>query len=553
MTTKVDSFYLSRIRADIDTSSTLIAGLVAADTSFASRIGSAESRLTSAESTISTQLGTSTTRLNTAESSLTSLTSRIETVETSLTSGGTNNLAGFSESTMNLTEFGTTWVAKGTGNWKAVSISSSGQYQTAVDDKNIHISSNYGNTWAVKKTIVIETEGFRSVDVSSTGQYQIAISYGNPGYVYVSNDYGNTWSIKVNHPSTTGRYLTVSISSSGQYQTACSDNDYIYVSSNFGETWSSKSTTVMWKSVSLSSSGQYQSACAYGDKIYVSADYGDTWTAKDENRNWNTISLSSSGQYQTACVMGGKVYVSADYGNTWTAKDGDRNWMSVSVSSSGQYQTICIMGGSIYVSSDYGNTWTAKMTDTVIYWYSVSVSSSGQYQTAIGSDSIDSTIYVSYCGPHSAELSKPVLNIADASYDSNVVLSNSTTWYKCANIALTAGVYLVNLQIGLSNNDASVNNITSYDYVLSTNSETSYSGSLSNIVANTRNKCDGFSSGDIPSSSSSPNNKYTLPNNTVILTVAQTTNYNVYVRATASNASLTVDSALTQCNAVRIG
>ena len=513
MTTKVDSFYLSRIRADIDTSSTLIAGLVAADTSFASRIGSAESRLTSAESTISTQLGTSTTRLNTAESSLTSLTSRIETVETSLTSGGTNNLAGFSESTMNLTEFGTTWVAKGTGNWKAVSISSSGQYQTAVDDKNIHISSNYGNTWAVKKTIVIETEGFRSVDVSSTGQYQIAISYGNPGYVYVSNDYGNTWSIKVNHPSTTGRYLTVSISSSGQYQTACSDNDYIYVSSNFGETWSSKSTTVMWKSVSLSSSGQYQSACAYGDKIYVSADYG----------------------------------------NTWTAKDGDRNWMSVSVSSSGQYQTICIMGGSIYVSSDYGNTWTAKMTDTVIYWYSVSVSSSGQYQTAIGSDSIDSTIYVSYCGPHSAELSKPVLNIADASYDSNVVLSNSTTWYKCANIALTAGVYLVNLQIGLSNNDASVNNITSYDYVLSTNSETSYSGSLSNIVANTRNKCDGFSSGDIPSSSSSPNNKYTLPNNTVILTVAQTTNYNVYVRATASNASLTVDSALTQCNAVRIG
>jgi hypothetical protein len=251
--------------------------------------------------------------------------------------------------------------------------------------------------------------------------------------------------------------------------------------------------------------------------------------------------------------MGGKVYVSADYGNTWTAKDVDRSWMSVSVSSSGQYQTVCIMGGSIYVSADYGNTWTAKMTDTVLFWYSVSVSSSGQYQTAIGSDSIDSTIYVSYCGPHSAELSKPVLNIADASYDSNVVLSNSTTWYKCANIALTAGVYLVNLQIGLSNNNGSVNNITSYDYVLSTNSETSYSGSLSNIVANTRNKCDGFFSGDIPSSSSSPNNKYTLPNNTVILTVAQTTNYNVYVRATASNASLTVDSALTQCNAIRIG
>jgi hypothetical protein len=108
----------------------------------------------------------------------------------------------------------------------------------------------------------------------------------------------------------------------------------------------------------------------------------------------------------------------------------------------------------------------------------------------------------------------------------------------------------VNLKIGLSNQNGS-SNISSYEYFLSTDLEDTYVNSISNIVANTINKCDSFSSGNIPSTN--PNNKYTLPINTFILTVSQTTAYGVYVRVNAASTSLTIDSSLTKCNAIRLG
>jgi len=123
------------------------------------------------------------------------------------------------------TNHGNNWTAiNSIGNWGAVSISSSGQYQTAVQfNGRIYVSTNYGNTWTVKGTNTNRL--WHSVSMSSTGQYQTAVVHN--GQIYVSTDYGNTWTAKDSSRSWRG----VSVSSTGEYQVAAaSGGDYVYVS-----------------------------------------------------------------------------------------------------------------------------------------------------------------------------------------------------------------------------------------------------------------------------------------------------------------------------------
>ena len=90
-------------------------------------------------------------------------------------------------SSVDLTEFGNIWTAKDSfRQWAGVSLSSSGQYQTAlVNGGQIYISSDFGNNWSPKDS----NRGWREVSLSSSGQYQTAIV--NVGNIYVSNDFGN--------------------------------------------------------------------------------------------------------------------------------------------------------------------------------------------------------------------------------------------------------------------------------------------------------------------------------------------------------------------------
>ena len=267
--------------------------------------------------------------------------------------------------------------------WSSVSLSSSGQYQTAVMNQNngyIATSSNYGKTWNSGPNYPYVT----SVSVSSSGQYQtICLSNSGSGGIYISSNYGQNWT---KTSALILNWTSVSISSSGQYQTGVVYGGGIYISYNYGVTWTitSAPSNVNWTSVSLSSSGQYQTGVVYGGGIYISYNYGVTWTitSAPSNVNWNSVSLSSSGQYQSATVNNGQIYVSTNFGNNWTAKDTNRAWRSISLSSSGQYQTSVVWSIGIYSSSDYGNNW--YQTSSLTYdWLSVSLSSSGQYQSAV--------------------------------------------------------------------------------------------------------------------------------------------------------------------------
>ena len=276
--------------------------------------------------------------------------------------------------------FGMNWITTntsiGTKNWTCISLSASGQYQTAgVANDFIYISNDYGNTW----TQTASSLNWNRVSISSSGQYQTAVVYG--GYIYISSDYGNTWTQKASSLNWRG----VSISASGQYQTACTDNlnnGYIYTSSDYGNTWKQVSEYGNWYSVTVSASGQYQTAVEGNGDLFISSDYGNTWTKSPISNSsyaWYSVSQSASGQYQTASSNLG-TYRSFDYGKTWTLVS-SLDFSTISISASGQYQLATNRSGNLHVrlSSDYGKTWTGISISAS----GISISASGQYITCV--------------------------------------------------------------------------------------------------------------------------------------------------------------------------
>ena len=116
---------------------------------------------------------------------------------------------------------------------------SSCQYQTAAAYPTIsgitygllYRSSDYGVTWLSDTNA--PTAKWSSVSVSSTGQYQTACIY--QGLVYRSSDFGSSWAAIADLSA--DDWISVSLSSSGKYQTACPQYNYVYVSSDYGKTW----------------------------------------------------------------------------------------------------------------------------------------------------------------------------------------------------------------------------------------------------------------------------------------------------------------------------
>lgn len=292
---------------------------------------------------------------------------------------------------------GATFVSGGgpaTGDWKAVSMSSTGQFGVAcIDGGNIYYSSNFGVTWTLSTSSPVVD--WVSLSISSDGTKAIAGDYTTTtGQIYYSSDSGVTWTLSTS--SVPGKWISVSISSSGQYAVGCifslsGVGESIYYSSNSGVTWTIASGTInlAWEGISISSSGQYAIACAANDSIYYSSDYGHTWTASNSpstSVSWRGVSISSSGQYGIACNNSANtIYWSDDYGVTWNlASTVSYDWERISISSTGQYGIVCPDSGQIYYSFDYGKTWVQSLL-SVSSGTGVSISSNGQHALACSS------------------------------------------------------------------------------------------------------------------------------------------------------------------------
>ncbi len=113
------------------------------------------------------------------------------------------------------TDYGNTWTSKiSFQNWVDVAMSASGQYQTALVQGGssisgrIYMSEDYGNTWT--NPFVKTNIGFKCVSMTSSGQYQTAVAT----LVYYSNDYGKNWYTR----NFSGIWTAFSVSSDGEYQ-----------------------------------------------------------------------------------------------------------------------------------------------------------------------------------------------------------------------------------------------------------------------------------------------------------------------------------------------
>jgi len=305
----------------------------------------------------------------------------------------------------NYTNFGQKWyITLDTSlNWLSVSVSSTGKYQTAITETgDIYNSIDYGHTWNIINNI--GNSPTNSISISFTGQCQTA---SNGHSIYVSTDYGVTWNQTYSAGTSN---VFVSISLTGQYQTVVSCGDTVYLSNNYGATWTPINQNIdLYQSVeafptagiALSYNGLYQTIVT--EYIYISSDYGQTWTNVSfqnnfDDRNWDSVAMSSDGHYQTAIESGGDIYTSSNYGITWAFVNNDtvidKQWESISLSATGQYQTALEQYGYVYLSNDYGVTWTISPDPLIANknWQWVSVSSDGLHQTAVA---MGGSVYVS--------------------------------------------------------------------------------------------------------------------------------------------------------------
>jgi hypothetical protein len=262
-----------------------------------------------------------------------------------------------------------------------------GQIQTAVAQGDyIYNSYDYGKTWIQNSSA--PKVWWISVSISATGQYQTAVINGyfnraNNGYIYRSVDYGKTWNICFNYNNA---WIYIAISNSGQYQTAVSlliDNEdnpdnimgYVFTSSNYGSTWTKNNSLSQsyYTCVGLNGSGQIQAVgvnnCnlypATAGAIFISYDYGKTFKQTiSPLDNWLNISINNSGNiilagsYQQTDEQNnivpdtGKIMIYYNYGKTCQQQTSILNtWTSTIIAKNACIASATAWGSGIFTNN----------------------------------------------------------------------------------------------------------------------------------------------------------------------------------------------------------
>jgi hypothetical protein len=210
--------------------------------------------------------------------------------------------------------------AVGSKYWGPIGISKTGQYQLATGYRynSSYRSLDYGATWLEITTIGF-LRGTRAAVVSDSGQYQVAL-FNN--YLKISSDYGENW---VGGPSL---YMTdMAMSGTGQYITAGVNNSHLTRSADYGVNFTSLTTGPYGiLGVGMSTTGQYQT-CLDTAWVYYSTNYGATWTQSNLTGNgFNgincNVAVSGDGKFQIVRRIVSGIHTwskSTDYGATWVS------------------------------------------------------------------------------------------------------------------------------------------------------------------------------------------------------------------------------------------
>lgn len=300
--------------------------------------------------------------------------------------------------------------------WNSLSVSSTGQYQTAISNDNlIWISSNYGVNWKASDSTINET--INNVSMSGSGKFQLI---SGPS-VFVSSDFGRTWRPYFTNGENTIKYVCLSYNgrmgimySNYSIFTSLITTEYIKQKgtlsfsplnrSSFASSFvveqdkidgsNSLYTQLLNDKSKIVSSryGKYKTITINGGNIWRTDDYGVTYTNTNFG-NCSSIAISSCGKYQTGTVITGELWRSDDYGlNFFSISSsflGIFNINDIAMSGNGKYQTVCGDGGNIAYSSDFGYNWTYS-TICSNNLVSITMSKDGKYQSVCGSNDGDS-------------------------------------------------------------------------------------------------------------------------------------------------------------------
>jgi photosystem II stability/assembly factor-like uncharacterized protein len=202
---------------------------------------------------------------------------------------------------------GDTWNAKASNRqWRSVAISADGLIITAVAENDYiykAVSTDNYTVWSQQNIIA----DWQSVAMSADGMFITATLILSDN-IHISNNYGVTWAIVIaQHPDSIDvTFNNIALSSTGQYQTLTERYSYIYSSNDYGMSWSIGTLSKNWQSIAMSDNGSIRIAVA--DYIYVSIDYGVTWTQTSNKRSWKSVDMSSDGSIQAAVVLDGYIY-----------------------------------------------------------------------------------------------------------------------------------------------------------------------------------------------------------------------------------------------------
>ena len=238
-------------------------------------------------------------------------------------------------------DYGQTWsptsITTGAGQ---CAISATGQYTMLIVNNVLFISSNYASTFT--STGLSFPSPSISVVVSASGQYMVVCEF-NTKNLYLSSNYGQTWTLALSNVVNLGG---ISMSASGQYILIVGGFSG-YLSSNYGVTWSSTLAVpnigglILYASA-VSATGQYMILGGFNTSVFISTNYGVTWTAIPSlpSIQWRCASISSSGRYIVIAPTGnGNIFISRDYGVTWVQNTAlaTGSWFEISISGSGKY------------------------------------------------------------------------------------------------------------------------------------------------------------------------------------------------------------------------
>jgi len=258
-------------------------------------------------------------------------------------------------------------------------------------NKQLHISTDSGNTWAIQDI----DRNWTSVACSDNFSKIYAAVYSVSTSLLYSEDDGLTWRTKKSNLALN----TVSCSSDGSIVliagTSQLSNPGVYISTNSGDTWIDQFTQhaiIDWTSTAMNNDGSIMYATntginnnSFSGYIYKSTNTGSTWsTIQPLNAAWTHIDCSSNGTVVAVCGKNTRIYVSNNGGFSWNARETQREWLSLTVSSDGTKMiATAVVNNNDYIaflSVDSGITWKQlpQLFPGVAQPYSCNISSDGQ-------------------------------------------------------------------------------------------------------------------------------------------------------------------------------